>query len=198
MSDNAIPSYGPKKTTVGMIAEFDTADQLLEAAAKCRDHGFDDWDTHSPFPLHGLSEAMGLKRSTLPYVVLGGGLAGCATGILLQWVTNTVWYPYLISGKPYFSVPANIPVTFEVTILFAGITAFLSILAFCNLPQPYHPVFLSNRFKRASDDKFFISVLAGDPKFDNEATYSFLESLGATAVERLEEDAPAPKPAADH
>lgn len=188
MSDNkTVPSYTPEKTLVGMLAEFETPDQLLHAAERCRDKGMQDWDTHTPFPLHGLTEAMGLSRSKLPYVVLLGALLGAAGGLALQYYANAEWYAYLISGKPYFSIPANIPITFETTILLAGITAFVSILGFCKLPTPYHMVFLSNRFKRASDDRFFISIEATDPGFDPKETFTFLESLGATKVERLEE-----------
>ena len=189
MSEPVVPTYMPEKKLVGLLAEFETPDKLLHAAAVCRDQGWRDWDTHTPFPLHGLSEAMGLRRSTLPYVVLAAGLIGCTVGLLLQWVTNTVWYPYLISGKPYFSIPANIPVTFEVTILFSGITTVVSLLLYCGLPLPYHPVFKSNRFRRASDDRFFISVLASDPSFHEEHMLALFHESGAVKVERLEEEA---------
>jgi len=189
MSDHStsVPSYAPEKQVVGMLAEFDTPEQLLDAAKKCAEKGLTKWDTHTPFPLHGLSEAMGLKRSKLPYAVLMGAFAGGIGGIALQYFANAEWYRYLISGKPYFSIPANIPVMFETTILIAGITAFVSILLFCGLPQPYHWVFLSNRFKRAGDDKFFVSVDAEDPQFDADVTFAFLETLGATKVEKIEE-----------
>ena len=183
-----VPSYGPTKHLVGLLAEFETPEQLLEASKACRDKGLKDWDAHTPFPLHGLAEAMGLKPSKLPWAVFGAGIFGGIVGMSMQFFTNAVWYPFIVSGKPFYSLPASIPPAFETTILFAGITAVVALLVFCGLPRPNHPVFTSHRFKRASDDRFFVSVLATDPSFESTETAAFLESLNPVKVERLEEE----------
>ena len=130
---------------------------------------------------------MGVKSTKLPWLVLFGAATGSGLGLLLQWWTNAVDYPLIISGKPLFSLPANIPVIFETTVLFGALSAFIGMLAFNQLPQLYHPVFKSERFKRASSDRFFVSIEAADPKFDPDATRKLLESLGSSAVESLEE-----------
>ncbi len=169
------------------LVEFDGVDALLEAAAKVRDAGFTKWDAHTPFVVHGLDRAMGIKPTKLPFLVFGAGLTGTTVGIGLQWFTNAFDYPFLISGKPIFSLPANIPVAFETTILFAALTALGGMLAFNRLPKLYHPLHTSRRFKRATDDRFFISVEAEDPLFDVEKTRELLESLGGLHVEEVED-----------
>ena len=171
----------------GLLVEFDNVDDFLAATEKVRDAGFEKWDTHTPFVVHGLDGAMGIKQTILPKLVFVGGLTGTTAGILLQWFTNAYDYPFLISGKPIFSLPANIPVAFETTILFAAITALVGMLALNGLPQLYHPLHRSRRFKRATDDRFFISVEAADPNFDQEDTRELLESLGGLAVEEVED-----------
>ena len=171
----------------GYLVEFDKVDELLAAAAKVRDAGFTLWDAHTPFVIHGLDAAMGVKKTVLPYVVFFAGLTGAAAGILLQWFTNAFDYPFLISGKPLFSLPANIPVAFETTILFAAISALLGMLALNGLPQLYHPLFRSRSFKRATDDRFFISIEAADPLFDATTTRRLLESISDQPVEKIED-----------
>jgi len=173
----------------GYIAEFDKVDEFLAAAAVVRDAGYTRWDAHSPFVLHGLDPAMGIKKTVLPYIVFLAGLTGAATGILLQWYTNAFDYPFLISGKPIFSLPANIPVAFEITILFAAISALIGMLALNGLPQLYHPLFRNKSFKRVTDDRFFISIETADPLFDEDATRKLLESISGQAVEVIEEEA---------
>lgn len=173
----------------GYIAEFDKVDEFLAAAAVVRDAGYTRWDAHSPFVLHGLDPAMGIKKTILPYIVFLAGLTGAATGILLQWYTNAFDYPFLISGKPIFSLPANIPVAFEITILFAAISALIGMLALNGLPQLYHPLFRNKSFKRVTDDRFFISIETADPLFDEDATRKLLESISGQAVEVIEEEA---------
>ena len=170
----------------GLVASFDKIDEFLEAVAKVRDAGFSKWDTHTPFVVHGLDAAMGIKPTKLPFLVFGAGLTGCTAGIALQWFTNAVDYPFLISGKPIFSLPANIPVAFEMTILFAAISALVGMLAFNGLPQLSHPLHSSRLMKRATDDKFLISIEAADPKFELVKTHELLESLGPLAVEVVE------------
>ena len=170
----------------GLLAEFPDPTALLAACEKVRDAGFRKWDAHAPFPVHGLNDAMGLESTKLPWLVLGGGVAGAAGGVLLQWWTNAFDYPFLISGKPYWSLPANIPVAFELTILLASVAAFVGMLAFNGLPRFSHPLLRNERFRRATQDRFFISIEASDPKFDPEETEAFLRSLGGAFVERVE------------
>jgi hypothetical protein len=173
-------------TLYGLVADFDKIDEFLEAVTKVREAGFTRWDTHTPFVVHGLDAAMGIKPTKLPFLVFAAGLTGCASGIALQWFTNAFDYPFLISGKPIFSLPANIPVAFEMTILFAAITALVGMLAFNGLPQLYHPMHRSRLLKRATDDRFLISIEAADPNFDATATRELLESLKPLKVEAVE------------
>lgn len=170
----------------GFLVEFETVDGLVHACEKVRDAGYKDWDAHTPFPVHGLNEAMGIKSTLLPWVVLVMAIGGLLTAIGLQWWMNAYDYPYLVSGKPTWSVPANVPVMFELTVLFSGFTCFFGMLAFNGLPKFFHPTFRSKRFERASNDRFFISVMSTDPKFDAQATEGLLNSLGGVSVERLE------------
>lgn len=172
---------------VGMLAEFETPGDILAAAKKVRDAGYTRWDTHTPFPVHGLDRAMGLKSTILPWLVMAGGTAGCAIGLGLQWWTNAHNYAFQVSGKPFFSIPANIPVTFELTVLFSAITAFLSVILLSGFPRLHHPVFASERFRRVTTDRFFVSVESDDPLFDEQRTSTFLRGLGGVAVERLED-----------
>lgn len=182
----------------GLIAEFETPGDLMVAAEKVRDAGYKWWDCHTPFPVHGLDKAMGIKRTILPILVFGAGATGTFAAFLLQAFTNswdfTIWagvwvtgYPYLISGKPAMSLPAFIPVIFEVTILFAALTTVSMMFLFNGLPQLHHPLFRSNRFRRASNDRFFISIEARDPKFLPRKTEEFLKSLDPVAVEAVED-----------
>ena len=180
-------SSGTTSKLFAYLVEFDGVDPLLEAAEKVRDAGFTKWDAHTPFVVHGLDRAMGIKPTKLPFLVFGAGLTGTAVGIGLQWFTNAFDYPFLISGKPIFSLPANIPIAFETTILFAALTALGGMLAFNRLPKLYHPLHTNRRFKRATDDRFFISVEAEDPLFDAEKTRELLESLGGLQVEEVED-----------
>jgi hypothetical protein len=171
----------------GYLVAFDKVDELLTGAAKVRDAGYTRWDAHTPFVIHGLDAAMGIKKTVLPYIVFGAGLTGTLAGILLQWWTNAVDYPFLISGKPLFSLPANIPVAFETTILFAAISALVGMLALNGLPRLSHPLFASRAFKRVTDDRFFISVEADDPLFDAAKTRELLESISDQTVEEIED-----------
>ena len=179
---NALPS-GPY---YGVLAEFATPADLYHACERVRDAGFTRWDAHTPFPVHGLERAMGLRRSPLPWIILGAGLTGAALGFLLQWWVHARAYPLVISGKPYFSWPAYIPITFEVGVLFAALGAVLGMLGLNRLPMLYHPLFRSRVFERVTDDAFFISIESWDPRFDPSATGKLLESLGARRVELLE------------
>lgn len=171
----------------GYLVEFETASDLMEAAEKVRDAGFRKWDCHTPFPVHGLDDAMGLDETKLPWIVLAGGASGAFLGMLMQWWMNAVDYPLNISGKPLWSIPANIPVGFEMTVLLAAFGAFFGMLALNGLPRLHHPVFGSERFRRATDDRFFISLEATDPFFDEKRTLEFAETLSSLPVESLED-----------
>jgi hypothetical protein len=180
-----VPSL-PKGPYYGILAEFPSPTELYHACEQVRDAGFTRWDAHSPFPVHGLETAMGLRRSPLPWIVLAMGLTGAAAGFGLQWWVHASAYPLVISGKPYFSWPAFIPITFEVGVLFAALGAVLGMLGLNRLPMHYHPLFRSKVFERVTDDAFFISIESWDPRFDPSATRKLLESLGARSVELLE------------
>lgn len=166
-----------------MLAEFASPAALYRACERVRDAGYTKWDAHSPFPVHGLDRAMGLKRSMLPWIILVLGLAGAATGFLLQtWVHNMA-YPLTISGKPHFAWPAYVPITFELGVLGGALGAVLGMFGLNQLPRHHHPIFSAQRFARFSDDAFFISIDAADPKFDSEATSRLLNAAGASHVE---------------
>jgi Ni/Fe-hydrogenase subunit HybB-like protein len=176
----------PKGPHYGVLAEFATADDLYQACERVRDAGYTRWDAHTPFPVHGLGKAMGLARSPLPWIVLAMGLTGAAAGFILQWWVHTSAYPLVISGKPFFTWPAFIPITFEVAVLFSALGAVFGMLGLNRLPMHHHPLFRSKVFERVSDDAFFISIESWDPRFDASATRKLLESLGARHVELLE------------
>ena len=161
----------------GMMAEFDTPVALVEAAKRTYLAGYRRIDTYTPFPIEGLAEEIGFHRDEVPLVVLIGGIVGGLTGYLMQYWMSAVAYPLNIGGKPYHSWPAFIVITFEMTILFAGISAVFGMLALNGLPMPYHPVFNVRRFDQASRDKFFLVIQARDPKFDFDGVWKFLEAL---------------------
>jgi hypothetical protein len=176
----------PEGQHYGLLAEFATPADLYRACERVRDAGFTRWDAHTPFPIHGIDKAMGLKRSLLPWIVLVMGLTGAALGFGLQWWVHADAYPLVISGKPYLAWPAYIPITFELGVLFAALGAVFSMLGLNRLPMHYHPLFKSKVFERVTDDAFFISIESWDPRFDASATGKLLESLGARSVELLE------------
>ena len=169
----------------GMMAEFDTPVALVEAAKRTYQAGYKKIDTYTPFPIEGLAEEIGFHRDEVPLVVLIGGIVGGVTGYLMQYWMSAVAYPLNIGGKPYHSWPAFIVITFEMTILFAGISAVFGMLALNGLPMPYHPVFNVPRFTRASRDRFFLVVFSSDVKYDPAATRQFLESLDPRSVSEV-------------
>jgi hypothetical protein len=169
--------------TFGLLAQFANPESLVQACAGVREEGFSRWDAHTPFPIHGLDRAMGVRRSWVSAFVLVMGLGGAALGMLLQWWVATTAYPLVISGKPFFSWPAFVPVTFEVGVLFGALAAVFGMLGLNQLPMLYHPLFNSKQFEKVSDDGFFLSIEAGDPKFDERATVELLERAGALEVE---------------
>ncbi len=169
-------------TLHGILAEFETPDALVHAAERSTAAGYRNLDGYSPFPIEGLSEAIGFHANRLPLLVLCGGLCGAFLGFGLQYWVSVINYPLNVGGKPLNSWPAFIPVTFEVTILLAAFTAVLGMLALNGLPMPYHPVFNAPRFALATRDRFFLCIEASDPLFDRAGTRGFLQGLGAKEV----------------
>lgn len=169
---------------LGIIAEFEGTQGLLRAAEQLRDSEYERFDCHSPFPIHGLDAAMGEKPSLLGWLVAGAAISGFLGALLLQYWTSAVDYKLIIAGKPLFSYPAFFPVTFSVAVLASAGTALLGMLAVINL-KFHHPVFYSERFKKVTDDGFFVSIMADDKSFDEEKTKRFLEEIGGQEVEVL-------------
>jgi hypothetical protein len=161
----------------GLIAEFDQPKTLLDRARRLYEAGYRHISAYSPFPIEGLAETIGFRRTRLPLLVLLGGIAGAVGGFLLQYYAAVIDYPWIVGGRPFNSWPAFMIVTFELTILVAAIVGVVSLLIANRLPMPYHPVFNAPRFKLASQDRFFLCVKASDPKFDLSGTRQFLESL---------------------
>jgi len=171
----------------GLIAEFESPLDLVAAARRVREAGYRKIDAFSPFPIHGLTEALGIRGTRLPWLVLGGGILGAATALVMMWFSTTIHYPINVGGRPLASWPAFIPITFELTILFASLTAVFGMLALNGLPMPYHPIFNAPRFAMASRDRFFLCVEAVDPQFELERTSRLLATLGAIVVSEVEE-----------
>ncbi len=166
----------------GMMAEFDSAAALLEATKRTNQAGYRKIDAYSPFPVEGLAEAVGFHHDEVPLVVLIGGIIGGLTGYLMQYWMMAVDYPLNIGGRPPHSWPAFIVITFEMTILFAGISAVFGMLALNGLPMPYHPVFNVPRFAFASKDRFFLVVFSSDKRYDPVETRKFMEGLDPVSV----------------
>lgn len=171
----------------GLMAEFESSKDLMKAAKQTHSFGYKHLEAYSPFPIEGLSEAVGFHKDRVPLIVLVGGLIGCLTGYGLQYWVATMAYTTNIGGRPYHSWPSFIIVTFEMTVLFAGISAVVGMLALNGLPQPYHPVFNVERFERASQDRFFLFVAATDPKFSDGETRRFLEGLRPLSISEVPE-----------
>ncbi len=161
----------------GLMAEFDSPTELVQAARRAHDEGYRKMDAYTPFPIEELSDAIGFRHTRLPLVVLIGGVLGCLGGYGLQYWVSAIEYPLNVGGRPYNSWPSFIPVTFETTVLVAAVSAVLGMLALNGLPMPYHPVFNVKSFALASKDKFFLCIEAEDPKYDRTATEHFLKTL---------------------
>jgi hypothetical protein len=182
---------------VALLAEFREVGCLLNGAAAVRQSGYTRWDCLTPFPIHRLDKVMGNPTTRLPWLVFVAGLVGCVTGVVLTWYTMATdfeWvpnfvrgYPFVVSGKPLFSLPAYIPPIFELTILFAAFAAVFGMLGSNGLPQLYHPYFRSERFRRVTADRFFIAIEVDDPKYDPQATADLLRSAGAVHIEIVED-----------
>jgi hypothetical protein len=170
----------------GLLAEFETPEGLLEAAKQTSASGYKRIDAFTPMPVEGLADAVGFHRTSLPLVVLIGGILGGLTGFFMQYYANVYSFPLNIAGKPWNSWPAFIPITFELTILGASLFCVFGMLAMNGLPAPYHPVFNAARFAFASRDRFFLLIKARDKQFDPIRTKEFLQTLHAREVSEVE------------
>ncbi|MDG5765970.1 DUF3341 domain-containing protein [Balneolales bacterium ANBcel1] len=172
-----------KEKTFGLLAEFDNPADLMDAAAAVNKAGYSKFDTYSPFPIHGMDDAMGLKPSKLGWIVLAHGIIGLLGGIALQIWSMDIAYPLIISGKPTLNFPAFVPVTFALVILLSAFGTFLGMFTLNKLPKFYNPLFNSERFSKASDDGFFLCVEASDPLYSETKTTELLKHSGATYTE---------------
>src|SRR5262245_12195884 len=159
----------------GVMAEYTTPDALIEAAEKVRDQGYQKWDCYTPFAVHGLDDAMGIRMTILPGLVLAAGCTAFAIAAFFQYWSNGVDYPWVISGKPLFSYPAYFPVTFEFTVLLSAFTCFFGVLLFNQLPLYYYPTFRVDRFRRATNDRFFVYIESRDKQFELGKAQALLE-----------------------
>jgi hypothetical protein len=185
---DASGKHGAAGELYGYMAEYDTPGELVEAARRVKDAGYTEFDAYSPFPVHGIDPAMGIKRTILPLLIFGGGFAGAVGGLALQWYCNAYQWGWNISGKPTWSIPANIPIAYECGILLAVLTSFFGMWALNKLPQVWHPLFRSDRFLRVTDDGFFLGIEAKDRRFDADKTKALLEDAGAIALEPVHYD----------
>lgn len=176
-----------EKTLYGLMAEFEEHEQLLEAAKRAYAEGYRRMDAFSPFPIEGLAEALGHEMTLVPLFTLMGGIAGGLGAYFMEWYSMGHLYPLNVGGRPLNSWPNFIPVTFELTVLIAALSALISMLVMNKLPQPHHPVFNVPEFRRASIDRFFLCIETTDPKFDRERTWEFLGKLKPLKVAEVEE-----------
>jgi len=173
-------------TIYGVIAEFDTPTAVVAAARRAYEEGYRRMDAFTPYPIEELTEAIGIRHTRLPLLVLLGGITGALIGYGLQYWASVIYYPLNVGGRPLHSWPSFIPVTFEMTILVAALTAVFGMLALNGLPQPYHPVFNTPGFDLASRNHFFLCIEARDPRFNLEETRAFLNSLDPREVTDVE------------
>lgn len=171
----------------GLMAKFETPGDVMRAATKVRDAGFKKWDVITPFPVHGMDEAMGLKRSRVPAFALVGGTLGIFSGMLMIWYMNAYDYPLIVGGKPYFSPFYAFPVSYELTILLAAFGTIIGMFIMNRLPMHYHPVMKHADVARASSDQFFIVIEASDTRFEEEKTTALLSEIGGENVTKLED-----------
>jgi Alternative complex III, ActD subunit len=169
-----------RRKPYGVVAEFASAAALYHAAEQVRDKGYRFWDVHSPFPIHGMNKAMGLRKSPLGYIIFCGGLTGFLTAASLEFIPSSFLYPLIVHGKPVtlYTVPAFFPIMFELTVLFSAFTAFFGVFVMNRLPRLHHPIFDYEPFLRVTNDAFFLIIDASDPRFSDTTTREFLEEIG--------------------
>lgn len=172
----------------GIVAEFSETPAVYKAAQVVRDAGYKKWDVHSPFPVHGMEEAMGMKTTKLPLIAGGAAVAGVGFAIFLQWVTSGVLYPMVTQGKPYAAWEPFLPITFELGVLFTAFACLFGMLALNGLPRFHHPLFSHERFYRVSNDRFMIAIEAEDDNFDPDKTRALLEKAGGGHITIIEEE----------
>ncbi len=187
MSDNN------EKKVHGIVAEYESVDSLLDACRRVRDAGYKKTDAFAPFAVHGIDKALGIKPTVLPWIVLACGLTGTVTALAMQIWMNAIDYPYIISGKPFISLPAFIPVAFELTVLFASFGAFFGMWALNGLPRFSNPMFTDPRFDRATDDRFFLYVDAKDERFDAQSVEKLFNESGGQYIQTVVDDDSSPK-----
>jgi len=170
----------------GLIATFDRADEVYHAAEKVRDAGYRHWDCITPFPMHGLDKAMGVRRSIVPRISLAGGITGFCTGMALIWWTGAWDYPLVVGGKPFFSPMFAFPISYELTILFTAFATLGGMFFLNGLPMHYHPVLKYDQIKRGMDDTFFIVIEARDPRYNVANTRALLEKAGGRNIQEIE------------
>ena len=171
----------------GIVAEFECAADILHAAEKVRDEGYRRWDVYTPFPVHGMDRAMGLKNSKVGWFSFVGGVSGYTLGMLMIWWMNAYDYPIIVGGKPMFSPFAAFPPSYELTILLGSFGALFGMLFLNRLPRLYHPLLKNRRFALATHDRYFVVIETGDPKYSETETRQLLENLGSKHIEVVEE-----------
>lgn len=186
MSDSTTRSESLGRRLYGVVAEFETPEQVLAAAKKVHAEGYTRTDAYTPFAVEGLDEALGMRRTRIGWIMLLAGAVGAFLGFYMQWFANVVHYPLNIGGRPYNSWPNFIVITFEVSVLFAAFTVGLVMIVRNGLPRFYHPIFNTPNFENATRDRFFLCIEERDPRFDAVATAAFLESLGPVRVSEVE------------
>ena len=177
----------PKAGTFGVAADFASVEELMAAVIRTRAEGYTKLETYTPFPIHGMDEALGNPPSVLGYIVILIGLCGTATATALTWWVGTVAYPLVIGGKPLWAVEFTLPIIFELTILFSAFAAVFGMFHLNRLPQLYHAMFNYSRFTKISDDSFVLVIESADPKFNAQRATQFLTSIGGHCVETVEE-----------
>ncbi len=183
-----VPTAEEERTLYGLIAEFEEHEEVLEAAKRAYAAGYRRMDAFSPFPVEGLAEALGHEYTIVPLITLLGGIAGGLGGYFMEWYSMARLYPLNVGGRPHNSWPNFIPVTFELTVLIASLSAFAAFLILNRLPQLHHPVFNVPQFRRASIDRFFLYLEVDDPKFERHSTWKFLESLRPRSIAEVEDE----------
>ena len=172
----------PTNVTYGIMAEFDSAESIVNAARRVMSEGFTKAEAYTPVPIEELNDIIHKKRTILPAISLAGGLSGMATGFALQYWASVIEYPFNVGGRPFASWPAFVIPSYELTILFSALATTIGMIALNGLPQPYHPVFNTPRFSLASSDKFFLVIESVDPRYDGAKVSRLFQDMGAKGV----------------